>query len=259
MSLVLTLDASLAEVTASLQAREEPFALATVVRTLGSTAAKPGTKALLSAEGEIINGWLGGGCIKAAVRKAAVQAISDGQPRLISVAPKEEISTKNRSGTAERDGIHYARNGCPSKGTIDIFIEPSLPMPDLVIYGTSPVAKALARLAATFDWDIKAGDPARDLEESAKQRFIVVATQGAGDRDALRCALHCEAEYIGFIGSVAKFASVSAKLVEAGESQHALDQVSSPAGLHIGARTPDEIALSVLAELTARRRGASDV
>lgn len=248
------IDPTLADAVSAMEKREEPFAFATVIRTAGSTAAKPGTKALLSADGEIISGWLGGGCTRAAVRKATLEALADGAPKLISVAPDEELRESGVSAGSEVEGVRYARNGCPSKGTVDIFIEPSLPAPELVIFGHSPVAQALGRLAPGFHWDVTQVSSSADLPTPIKRRCILIATQGQGDREALGKALDGSADYVGFVGSERKFAALSEKLIADGHSQEQTSRVSAPAGLDIGAITPDEIALSVMAELTKVRR-----
>ncbi|MEM6577595.1 MAG: XdhC family protein [Pseudomonadota bacterium] len=252
------LDPSLSEAVSALEEREEPFAFATVIRTAGSTAATPGTKAVLSAEGEIISGWLGGGCTRAAVRKATLEAVADGAPKLISVAPEEELERKGIAPGKELEGVQYSRNGCPSKGTVDIFIEPSLPAPELVIFGHSPVARAVARLAPLFHWTVSEVDASSDLAPARKRRCILVATQGQGDRDALIKAMSCTSDYVGFVGSARKFAALSEKLTAQGSRAEEISRIRAPAGLDIGAITPDEIALSILAELTRVRRQKAD-
>lgn len=244
----------MAETVSAMERREETYAFATVIRTVGSTAAKPGAKALLSAEGEIISGWLGGGCTRAAVRKATLEAVADGAPKLISVAPEEELQRSGVAAGSEVEGVRYSRNGCPSKGTVDIFIEPSIPAPELVIFGKSPVAEALARIAPGFHWRVTEANNSDDLLPPTNRRCILVATQGQGDREALTKALTANADYVGFVGSARKFAVLSEKLVNAGHPEEATSAVSAPAGLDIGAITPDEIALSILAELTRVRR-----
>lgn len=256
MIAIANLDTAMAEAVSALTRREEPCALATVVRTVGSTAAKPGTKALLSSDGEILSGWLGGGCTRGAVRKAVLAALADGQPRLISVAPEDVLEQQGVSSGQSQDGVHYARNGCASKGTTDVFIEPLLPAPELVIFGTSPVAEALARLAGQFDWDIT--EVALDgLGPKRKDRWAVVATQGQGDRSALRQAVESGAAYVGFVGSAKKFAVLSETLAHEGCDAEALARVQAPAGLPINAATPEEIALSILAHLTQHRRAGA--
>ncbi|SCM66335.1 XdhC family protein [Donghicola eburneus] len=242
----------LADVAQNLRSRQEPFVFATIVRTAGTTAAKPGAKAILDAHGTILHGFLGGGCTRGAVKRAALAAIESGVPRLISVTPEEQLTQRGVTAGAEVDGITFARNGCPSRGTIDIFIEPILPMPELVVLGASPVALALAALAPQFHWSVESA-----LSEPLtvpRMRAIVVATQGQGDLDALTAALKSGANHVSFVGSHKKFASLAAKLIDAGASSSMVEQVSAPAGLDIGAVTPEEIALSILAELIQVRR-----
>ncbi|GGE36990.1 XdhC family protein [Actibacterium pelagium] len=242
----------LAETAQTLRDREEPFAFATIVRTAGTTAAKPGAKAIIGADGNFLRGFLGGGCTRGAVKRAALLAIESGAPQLISVAPEELLSELGVSPGTVVDGVTYSRNGCPSRGTVDIFIEPCLPMPQLVVLGQSPVAEALAQLAPQFHWSVdRSVDPAA---LTAKMRAVVVATQGAGDLDALQSAMKTDTSYIAFVGSQKKFAALSQKLSAAGASDEQIAKVSAPAGLNIGAVTPEEIALSILGELIQLRR-----
>lgn len=246
----------IADVARDLRAQQKAFVFATIVRTVGLTAAKPGAKALIGADGTILQGFLGGGCTRGAVKRATQTAIETGQPQLISVAPEDLLADLGVSAGTQADGITYARNGCPSRGTVDIFIEPCLPMKELTVLGTSPVAEALARLAPEFHWSVT-----RDLEASspnAPARVVVIATQGQGDAAALQAALAGDADHVAFVGSRKKYATLSAKLTEAGTPAAALEQVSSPAGLDIGAVTPEEIALSILAELIQLRRATRD-
>lgn len=248
------LSADLAAAAQALRAKQEPFAFATIVRTAGATAAKPGAKALLSADGTMLHGWLGGGCTRSAVKKAAVLALKSGVPQLISVAPEELLAAKDVMPGDAVDGIRFARNGCPSKGTVDIFIEPCLPMPQLIVMGASPVAQALSALAPLFHWQVATPMPSDDNRHQA--RFIVVATQGQGDLDALTSALSCRATYVAFVGSARKFAALSEKLLAKDIAATAIEKVSAPAGIDLGAVTPEEIALSILAELVQVRRSA---
>ncbi len=240
-----------AEAAQELRERQEPFAFATIIRTAGPTAAKPGAKALLSADGAILQGWLGGGCTRQAVKQAALQALRDGAPQLISVAPEDLLTQKGVSAGDEVDGTHFARNGCPSRGTVDIFIEPCLPSPQLVILGASPVALALGTLAPQFHWSV-----ATSISKATphQQRFVVIATQGQGDLDALKSAFAAEAGYVAFVGSHRKYNALAEKLSAAGVAQSAIDQVRAPAGIDLGAVTPEEIALSILAQLVQERR-----
>lgn len=247
------LSTDLAEAAQALRARDEPFAFATIVRTAGATAAKPGAKALLSADGTIVQGWLGGGCTRGAVRRAALQALQDGAPQLVSVAPEDLLAEKGVSAGDEVEGTRFARNGCPSRGTVDIFIEPCLPTPQLVVLGSSPVAQALSQLAPQFHWSV-----ASELVQGKPHQpcFVVVATQGQGDMDALTAAFAAKPDYVAFVGSRKKYAVLAGKLQAKGIAPAAIDKVKAPAGLDLGAVTPEEIALSILAQLVQERRAA---
>lgn len=251
MSPAEILSANLAEAAQKLRARDEPFAFATIVRTAGSTAAKPGAKALLSADGTFLHGWLGGGCTRGAVKRAVLQALSDGVPQLVSVAPEDLLAEKGVTPGDEVDGTIFARNGCPSRGTIDIFIEPCLPLPQLAVMGGSPVAQALSMLAPQFDFSVTS-EP--DTTAAKRQCYAVIATQGQGDLEALRAALAVKPDYVAFVGSHRKYQSLAEKLASAGVDQSKIDSVRAPAGLDLGAVTPEEIALSILAQLVQVRR-----
>ncbi|WP_299730819.1 XdhC family protein [uncultured Tateyamaria sp.] len=247
------LSEDLADAAHDLRTKEEPFAFATIVRTAGATAAKPGAKALLGADGTILHGWLGGGCTRGAVKKAALAAFKSGQPQLVSVAPEELLAEKGVTPGDEVEGTRFARNGCPSKGSVDIFIEPCLPMPQLVVLGQSPVAQALAALAPQFHWAVATACPTTDPVPHQKQ-VIVIATQGQGDVEALQQALAQPAQHVAFVGSARKFETLAKKLIANGTDAARLDAVKAPAGLKLGAVTPEEIALSILADLIQIRR-----
>ena len=247
------LSGDLARAAQQLRDRHEPFAFATIVRTAGSTAAKPGAKALLSADGTILQGWLGGGCTRAAVKRAAFQALQTNRPQLVSVAPEDLLAEKGVAAGEEVDGMRFARNGCPSRGTVDIFIEPCLPPPQLVVLGASPVAQALCSLAPQFHWSVS-GIPQQDRPH--QRCFVVVATQGQGDLDSLKAALNVRTHYVAFVGSRRKYATLAEKLILAGYDRSAIDGVKAPAGLDLGAVTPEEIALSILAQLVQARRAS---
>ncbi|KIC49547.1 XdhC family protein [Tateyamaria sp. ANG-S1] len=251
MSPAEILDTDLADAAQQLRAQQVPFAFATIVRTAGATAAKPGAKALLSADGTIVHGWLGGGCTRGAVKRAALDALQSGAPQLISVAPEDMLAEKGVAPGDTVEGTHFARNGCPSRGTVDIFIEPCLPMPELVVMGTSPVAQALSTLAPQFHWSVSS---AVTQDEGGPQKFIVIATQGQGDLDALTSALSADAAYVAFVGSSRKFATLANKLQDGGIGPDKTRTVHAPAGLDLGAVTPEEIALSILAQLLQVRR-----
>jgi xanthine dehydrogenase accessory factor len=244
----------------------QPFAVATVVRTEDATAAKAGARAVIRADGSVV-GWIGGGCALAAVRKAAAQALLDGKARMIRVRPAA------RSGEDSLPGVEYYVNSCASEGVIELFVEPVLPKPVLLVAGASPTARALADLGRRLGFAVSVAALADDLApfDSADnliagfdlagvprlaEAFIVVGTQGKRDREALRAALASPAPYVAFIGSRRKAAILSGELAAEGMDPAALARLRSPAGLDLGAATPEEIALSVLAEITlVRRRG----
>ncbi|NRB18841.1 MAG: XdhC family protein [Rhodobacteraceae bacterium] len=249
-------DQDIATLAQELRDKGAPFAIATVVRTLGLTAAKPGAKALLSADGTLQQGWIGGGCVRAALAKAARRAMAEGTPQLISLHPQEVLAEKGVVAGDDLDGVRFDRNGCPSKGSMDIFVEPILPLPELVIFGVSPVAQSLAKLGAQFKWSVQEAEAKTVIAQlpTAARRMIVVATQGKDDGASLTSALTAEAEFVAFVGSRRKFKSLSEKLIQAGIEPQKLAQVQAPAGLAIEAVTPEEIALSILAQLTLVRR-----
>ncbi len=250
------IDTEIAHLAQKMRARGEPFAIATVLRTVGSTAAKPGAKALLNADGAILQGWVGGRCVRGALIKATKRAIAEGQPQFISLLPQDLLDEKGVASGDDIDGVRFARNGCPSKGSMDIFVELIVPQPELLIFGVSLVAQALMQLAPPFDWAVRNGIPdAKEAPLPAEaDRMIVVATQGKDDLTCLKAALGTQSSFVAFVGSHRKFNALSEKLIAEGLSPDALSQVQAPAGLAIGAVTPEEIALSILAQLTAQRR-----
>jgi len=238
----------------ALTREQQPFAVATVVRTLSATAAKAGAKAVILADGSMGAGWIGGGCVRGAVLRAARAAMADGQPRLISVQPESTLAAHHLAPGEEREGIHFARNACASQGVMDVFVEPVLPSPRLRIFGQSPVATVLARLAPDFGFAVErdATGPADPRPDPAG--FVVVATQGRGDAEALRAALTLQAPYTAFVGSPRKVETLKQALRAADYPAGQLDRLHGPAGLDIGAVTPEEIALSILAEMIRDRR-----
>jgi xanthine dehydrogenase accessory factor len=260
------------DLAAQLKAAEESFVLATVVRTVSVTAAKAGAKAIIRPDGSIVAGWIGGGCARGAVLKAAREALADGCPRMVSVQPENLLTELGVKAGEIREGVKFASNMCPSKGTMDIFVEPVLPHPSLIVLGASPVALSLAAQARTLGYHVTLAAPAADLVAAPEvdmlidsfqlgmlaeaKRFVVVSTQGKGDEAALRAAVSTEAIYHAFVGSRRKMMSLRDKLIADSADPAALDRVKAPAGLDLGAITPEEIAMSILAEITvARRRG----
>src|SRR3954452_16784518 len=258
------------DLVAQMKSAEPPFGLATVGRTGAGTAAKAGAKAIIRPDGSIVAGWIGGGCARGAVLKAAREARADGTPRMVSVQPENLLAELGVQPGENRDGVRFASNMCPSKGTMDIFVEPVLPHPALLILGASPVALSLAAQARPLGYHVTLAAPAADLagapavdmlidsfnlgDMSVARRYVVVSTQGKGDEAALRAAVATEAAYHAFVGSRRKMASLREKLRAEGVGAAVLDRVKAPAGLDLGAITPAEIAMSILAEITVERR-----
>ena len=253
---------------AELKSRGVPFVLATVVRCESPTSAKPGAKAIVDAQGQI-TGWIGGGCTQPAVVSVARKALADGQARLIRVSP-------SKGGEVEEGVLDFGMT-CHSGGTLHIFLEPFGSRPSLLILGASPAAQALAGLAERTGFDVfvaaAGADPAlfpgarqvlsgSDLAglECATPDFAVVATQGKRDEPGLEAALASGARHIDFIASERKAGRLREYLKERGHDPQRVDGIVAPAGVDIGAVTPEEIALSVLAGLVrARRQGSAAV
>jgi len=249
----------------------ESFVLATVVRTVAATAAKAGAKAVILPDGTISQGWIGGGCARAAVLKAAKDALADGKSRLVSVQPPGLLADHGVKPGEEHEGVRFAKNMCPSQGTMDIFVEPVLPRPQVVICGSSPVALAVADLAKRSGFAITVCAPAAEQSAFADAdrriegyalpvddpaaRYVVVSTQGRGDEAALLAALAVDVDYVAFVGSRKKAEALKAELAKRGVAAERLAKLKAPAGLDLGAITPDEIAISILAEIVAVRRG----
>ena len=252
---------------ARFKAAGRPFALATVVRTEDLTAAKAGAKAVIDLEGGL-HGWIGGGCTQAAARKVAARALADGRARYVRVRPKAKLAAEPAASDVE---LHAS--GCPSGGSIELFVEPVLPRPMLIVAGASPVARALAELGRGAGFTVTAAAAPEDHERlpladhrvegfdlaaaaGAASGFVVVATQGKRDREALQGALATAAPYVAFVGSRRKAAAMRESLLKTGADPRRLEALRAPAGLDIGAATPEEVALSILAEIVQQRRAA---
>src|ERR1700687_675001 len=228
----MTAHVEVMELVARLKAAEETFVLATVVRTVSVTAAKAGAKAIIRPDGTIVAGWIGGGCARGAVLRAAREALADGEARMVSVQPETLLAELGVRPGENRDGVRFAENMCPSKGTMDVFVEPVLPHPSLVILGASPVAMSLATQARQLGYHVSlAGPPAGLLAVPdtdvlvdgfalgalhQARRFIVVSTQGKGDEAALRAAVATDAAYHAFVGSRRQMGALREKLIAQG-------------------------------------------
>src|ERR1700730_17575514 len=212
------------DLVARLKAAEQAFVLATVVRTVSVTAAKAGAKAIIRPDGTIVAGWIGGGCARGAGLKGARGPPPRGAPRLGLVQRENLLTELGVKPGENRDGVRFAQNMCPSKGTMDVFVEPVLPHPSLIILGVSPVALSLAAQARQLGYHVTIAAPAADRTDTPDadmlidgfalghlheaRRFVVVSTQGKGDEAALRAAVATEAAYHAFVGSRRKMAAL---------------------------------------------------
>lgn len=254
------------EKAAQMKSQGMPFVMATVVRCESPTSAKPGAKAIVLPDGDI-QGWIGGGCAQPAVIKMSKLALEDGQSRLIRISPNKDAP--------EEEGVIDFGMTCHSGGTLDIFIDPVVSQPVMMIIGASPAAQALSGLASRAGFSVTAVFPeaneamfpdAKTIISSldvSKLKvtgalYIVVATQGKRDEEGLEAALQTGASYIAFIASDKKAAKLKAYLYERGNDAEAIEKIISPAGVEIGAVTPEEIALSVLAGVIKDRRAGVD-
>jgi xanthine dehydrogenase accessory factor len=229
---------------AELTRTREPFVQATVVRAQKPTSAHAGDTALVRADGRI-DGFVGGTCAEASVREYGLMTLATNQPLLLRIVAGE------LAGQAEEGAVTVA-NPCLSGGSMEIFLEPRVPAPRMLVVGDSPIAKALAQLGGPLGYAVElvAGE---DAAPRADDAALVVASHGRGEEPALTAALRLGVPYVGLIASRTRGASVLAVLDVTDDQR---SRVHSPAGLDIGGRTAAEIALSVLAEIVQERRAA---
>jgi xanthine dehydrogenase accessory factor len=245
----------------------DPFVIATVVRAEKPTSAKVGAKAIVTEDGAL-SGWVGGSCAEPTVKREAKKAVQDGQPRLIRLCPPEKL------GQAPQEGVIEIALTCISGGTLEIYIEPQLAQPHLVVIGHLATAEALVSLGKDLGWRVSLVglDVRRErfpnvdqlVDELnllrvaiSKNTFIVVASHGNYDEDMLVSALQSEAPYVALIASKKRAGAILQYLNETNLTQEQIARLKYPAGLDFGAVTPEEIALSILAEIIQRRRQPS--
>lgn len=225
---------------AELRAREEPFVLATVVAYKSPQSAKPGSRAIIKADGSI-SGWVGGGCVQPLVLREAQQALKTGQPKLLTISPDEPRD--------DWKGVKSYRMTCEGGGSLEIYLEPFLPKPELLIVGNSPVAETIARFGEMLDFKVIT-DPSRINEAT----YVVVATMGNGDEEGLLSVLGTKPKYLGLVASEKKSQALFEYVREVGTTDEQIESIKCPAGLALGAQTMTEIALSVVAEIVQIRR-----
>ncbi len=244
-----------------LQAARRAFAMATVIETQGSTSARLSAKAIFDRDGAVISGWVGGGCAESTVAHAAIEAIENDAPQIIDIDLDDEVLGA----------------GMPCGGSMRVYVEPVLPRPLLWILGHGRVSECLCHIGALMGFDPVVNDPMADAAHfpdavriiaddlgyealsPAPADFVVVATQHKGDHESMRRVLKSEVGYIALIASHKRTRLVMDYLRDEGFDRVALERIRAPAGLDLGARTPEEIALSVISEIVMLRRGGSGV
>jgi len=222
--------------------RGEPFSTATVVRVQRPTSAKPGNVALVLADGTI-EGFVGGGCAEQSVREYALRALESGEPLLLRVVP---------FGGDDERGVVTVQNPCLSGGMIEVFIEPTVPAPRVLVEGDTPIVHALLRIGPELGLDMLSV-VGGEFEPQPGDLALVVAGHGREELPALRKGLEAELPYVGLVASPRRGVGVLGELKSDGVQQVLLDRIDTPAGLDIAARTP-EIALSILAKIVEVRR-----
>jgi xanthine dehydrogenase accessory factor len=248
-----------------LRAREEPFVLATVVAYKSPQSAKPGSKAIIKADGEMI-GWIGGGCVQPIVLREAKQTLQTGKPKLLTISPDDPRD--------DWKGVESYSMTCEGGGSLEIYLEPFLPKPQLIVVGRSPVAQTVAHFGRMLDFKVIAADPELKSEQFPEadlhlsdlslvrshideNSFVVVATMGNGDEEGLMAVIGTRPRYLGLVASEKKSRALFEYAREAGASDEDIAAFKCPAGIEIGSETLPEIALSVAAEIVRARRRAS--
>ena len=237
---------------AELERRGEPFALATVVRCEAPTSAKPGAKALVREDGTV-EGWVGGACAEPVVIREGLNALRDGRPRLVGLYGEGGREPGRAAGI-----LDYAMT-CHSGGTLEIYVEPYLPTPLLVLLGHGPVVETLATLGRAAGYSVVPLDDAAgaglDALALGRRASVVVATHADSDEDALERVLRTDAGYVSLVASRRRAATILERLRQRGVPSDRLGRFKAPAGLDLGAVTPAEIAISILAEIVQHHRG----
>ena len=235
---------------------EAAFATATVIKTVGSASAKPGSKSIIGADGMSILGWVGGGCADSAVRETALECLQDGQTRIIEIDLDDEVL-----------GV-----GMPCGGKMEVYVEPFLPQPELMLVGQGRIAELVAELGRLLHFRVTVNSPGATREDfpfadqlitddtdyqkinPGLNSYVIVLTQHKGDQQVIRAALRGTPRYIGLVASAKRSRLVVEYLKEGGMDADALRQVlRAPCGLDIGGSTPEEIALSIITEVVKLR------
>ncbi len=251
------------ELATELSRRGEPFVLATVVWRRAPSSGKEGSTALVTPDRRV-RGWLGGACAEPTVVREALKALEEGTPRLLFLGPPEELAARGR------EGVVTVPIACQSEGALEVYVEPVLPQPQLVVIGRSPAVGVLASMAGALGWRtvvVDEGGVAEDYPGAGRvittldldaagigeRSVVVVATQGHYDESALEAALATPAPYVGLVASRKRADAVVGYLRDRGVSEQALERVHAPAGLDLGKVAHEEIAVAILAELVRVR------
>ncbi len=239
----------------------EAFVTATVVHREVPSSGKSGDKAVVDQHGSL-TGWIGGGCVKGIVLKEAEEALRSGQARLVKVGGDQLTKHVN--------GIKEYKMTCMSEGIVDIFIEPVLPAPHMIIIGKTSIAKALVKLSSAMGYRLSLIAPDAEKEyfpavnefssdfsmadiKSSFSSALVICTQGENDEEAIEAALKTECFYKGFIASEKKKGKVFENLISLGADASKIAKIHSPAGINIDAKKPEEVAVSILAEIIQKK------
>jgi xanthine dehydrogenase accessory factor len=234
-----------------LRAREEPFVLATVVAYKSPQSARPGSKAIIKADGSMI-GWIGGGCVQPIVLREAKQALQTGRPKLLTISPDEPRD--------DWKGVQSFQMTCEGGGSLEIYLEPFLTKPQLIVLGSSPVAETVAQLGALLDFKVVAAatDFSSIKDQINESSYVVVATMGNGDEEGLLAVIGTRPKYLGLVASKKKSEALFEYVRTTGATDEDIAVITCPAGIEIGGETLPEIALSIAAEITRVRRASSE-
>lgn len=241
----------LLELAADLSRRHQPFLVATVVWARGPSSGKRGSTAIIEADGSV-TGWIGGACAAPVVAREAREAMADGKPRLLFLGTDEDIAG------IDRPEVISVPISCTSEGALEVFLEPNLPQPHLVVTGKSPAVDTLVSLARILDWRVDLVDEGLEMPDVSASSAIVIATQGHYDEPAVEAALSTESAYIGLVASAKRAETVLGYLRDRGFGEEQLAKVHAPAGLDLGHIAHKEIGVSIIADLV-RRRAAGEL
>lgn len=243
-------------ITASMSRRAEelaaegvPFVTATVVRAQRPTSVRAGNVALVLADGDI-EGFVGGVCTEHSIRAYSLRAMETGEALLLRILPFAEQSGEAPADLTDADGSVTVQNPCLSGGAVEVFLEPVLPAPRLLVCGDTPIAAAVRRLGAELGYAVADGD---GIDPRPDDLGLVVAAHGRDELRALRRGLEAGVPYVGLVASPRRGTGVIAELRADGVPAELVARIDVPAGLDIGARTPPEVGLSILARIVAVR------